>query len=138
MEKIINLTLQHTLSQSQIEAGLYNPNLSDEVSNTLKKLMVVDPEDTEEQLISHAKCLLELIESICEQEDCYNVHLMGQFELIYYVISQSFWDPINNINFYVSTTKRVSKEVTNPDGTVTKVNTFEFVKLRKIKPVEFA
>lgn len=138
MNKIINLTLQHTLTDSQLKAGLYNPSLTDGEVNSLKRLMIVDPELSEEEIISQAKSLLKLINSIAEREECFNIHIMGQFELVHYLVDINNWSPISSLQFFVSTTKRISREVTNPDGSVVKTSSFEFVKLRKIKPVEFA
>ena len=41
--KIANFMLQHDLSDEQISSGLFNPNLTDEEKDKLKKLMLVDP-----------------------------------------------------------------------------------------------
>lgn len=135
MEKIINLTLQHSLTDSQRDAGLYNPVLSEDEMNSLKRLMMVDPESTEDEIVNQSKELLSLINKICGREKVYSVHIMGQFELVHYLINGSNWDPIINIKYFVSTTKRISKEVVQADGSVVKTNVFEFVRLRRIKAV---
>lgn len=41
--KIANFMLQHDLSDEQITAGLYNPDLANEEKDKLKKLMLVNP-----------------------------------------------------------------------------------------------
>lgn len=127
--KIANFMVQHELSAEQVEVGLYNPNMTNEEKDKLKKLLIVDP--NADSIYSQALELFDFIVRILKRENVSDFHIMGQANLMVclYRVNYTF-DP-NNFCMWESTTERVSQEVKNPDGTTTKTNVFKFVKLRK-------
>lgn len=124
--KIANFMLQHNLSDEQISAGLYNPVLTVEEKEKLKKLMIVNPND--DSIYLQAVELFNFIREILRRENCEDFHIMGQANLMVciYMINSAY-----GYGMWESTTERVSQEVKNPDGSITKTNVFKFVKLRK-------
>lgn len=125
--KIANFVLQHELSPEQISAGLYNPELTVEEQDKLKKLMLVDP--NADSIYLQASELFSFIRKILIRENVKDFHIMGQANLMVCLFRiNSFYD-IYNYEMWESTTERVSQEVVNADGSITKTNVF--VKLRK-------
>lgn len=124
--KIANFMIQHELSQEQISAGLYNPDLTSEEKDKLKKLMIVNPND--ESIYIQAVELYNFIREILRRENCEDFHIMGQANLMIclYMINSAY-----GYGMFESTTERISQEIKNPDGSTLKTNVFKFVRLRK-------
>lgn len=134
MNKIINFCIQHVLTDEQLSAGLYNPVLTENELMELKNLMSVSPMASSEDVREQAHKLYDLIYKVCIRENTPNIHIMGHFELIHYLIGWNLKQPyINNmLNVYQSVTDRVSIDVVNPDGSITKTSKFVFKGLRQI------
>lgn len=116
---------QHTLSQEQLNCGLYNPQMTEDEAKSIKSLMMVDPKL--ESLKDKATQLWSIIKSVCDREGVKQFHIMGQGNLMLclYLVKDKDYDMLE------STTERKSIDVVNADGTTTKTNVFEFVQLRK-------
>ena len=129
--KIVNFMIQHELSPEQISAGLYNPNMTNEEKDVLKKLMIVDP--NADKIYPQALELFDFIVRILKRENVNDFHIIGQANLMLclYKVKTNFIPIGGYYEMWESTTERVSQEVKNPDGTTTKTNVFKFVKLRK-------
>jgi len=127
--KIANFMLQHDLSDEQISSGLFNPNLTDEEKDKLKKLMLVDP--NADSIYSQAVELFNFIIEILKRENVKDFHIMGQANLMVCLYRVNYDYNPNDFCMWESTTERVSQEVKNSDGTTTKTNVFKFVRLRK-------
>lgn len=130
--KIVNFMLQHELSPEQISAGLYNPVLTDEEKDKLKKLMIVDP--NADKIYPQALELFDkFILKILKRENAKDFHIMGQANLMLCLYKvRTYFIPIGGrYEMWESTTERVSQEIVNADGTTTKTNVFKFVKLRR-------
>ena len=130
--KIANFMVQHELSPEQISAGLYNPNMTNEEKDILKKLMLVD--SNTDKIYPQALELFDFIVRILKRENVNDFHIMGQANLMLCLYKIKFIETTfidERYGMWESTTERVSQEVKNPDGTTTKTNVFKFVKLRK-------
>ena len=125
--KIANFVLQHELSPEQISAGLYNPELTVEEQDKLKKLMLVEP--NADSVYSQATELFSFIRKILIRENVKDFHIMGQANLMVCLFKINSLYDLYNYEMWESTTERVSQEVVNADGSITKTNVF--VKLRK-------
>lgn len=127
--RVANFMLQHELSPEQISAGLFNPDLTNEEKDKLKKLMLVNPND--DSIYSQACELFSFIREILIRENVKDFHIMGQANLMVCLFRINSLHDLDNFEMWESTTERVSQEVKNPDGSTTKTNVFKFVKLRK-------
>lgn len=127
--KVANFMIQHELSPEQISAGLFNPDLTNEEKDKLKKLMLVNPND--DRIYLQACMLFSLIREILIRENVKDFHIMGQANLMVCLFRINSLHDLDNFEMWESTTERVSQEVKNPDGSTTKTNVFKFVKLRK-------
>ena len=123
--KIANFVLQHELSPEQISAGLYNPELTVEEQDKLKKLMLVDP--NADSVYSQASELFSFIRKILIRENVKDFHIRGQANLMICLFRINSLYDLYNYEMWESTTERVSQEVVNTDGSTTNV----FIKLRK-------
>ncbi len=65
--KIANFMLHHELSPEQISAGLYNPELTVEEKDKLKKLLIVEP--NADSIYSQASELFSFIRKILIREN---------------------------------------------------------------------
>lgn len=127
--KVANFMIQHELSPEQISAGLFNPDLTNEEKDKLKKLMLVNPND--DRIYLQACMLFSFIREILIRENVKDFHIMGQANLMVCLFRINSLHDLDNFEMWESTTERVSQEVKNPDGSTTKTNVFKFVKLRK-------
>ena len=123
--KIANFMIQHELSPEQISAGLYNPELTVEEQDKLKKLMLVNP--NADSVYSQASELFSFIRKILIRENVKDFHIMGQANLMVCLFRINSLYDLYNYEMWESTTERDSQDVVNADGSTTHV----FLKLRK-------
>lgn len=123
MEKILNFSIQHTLTEDQLKAGLVNPELSGEEIRLLNRLLLVDPHA--DSLWEQCSQLVSFIAEVCRREGTDRFHLMGQGNLLVGVYLLK-----GELRMFESTTERISNE-RMVDGAVQKTITFKFVKLRE-------
>lgn len=83
--KIANFVLQHELSPEQISAGLYNPELTVEEQDKLKKLMLVDP--NADSIYLQVSELFSFIRKILIRENVKDFHIMGQANYLEGIVS---------------------------------------------------
>jgi len=113
--KILNLT-QHSSIPSQKQAGIIDPPA--EVKERVKSLLTFNSPPSQEEMVERAKQLALIVKDLG-----YSKVLIGgaPFFMSTLELVLSYY----NIKYCYSFSKRRSKEVTLPDGSVKKVSVFE-------------
>lgn len=123
---ILNLT-QHDATPEQLEAGVIE--LDERGKSKLRKLLTFEELPSYGSVLKRAELIallaVEYISSLdIEDDDKWNTKVMigGAPYLMPALVKELEY---NSFGAVCAFSKRVSKETTNPDGTVTKVNVFK-------------
>ena len=111
--KILNLTM-HNATKEQVEAGVFEPTDKEMV----RKLLNFDKIPTKAEIRARANNLRE----IAEQEA--DVVMIGGALFLMSSLEEEL--KAHNIKPVYAFSRRVSEDVTNPDGSVTKKTIFKF------------
>ena len=131
MNKKLLVILSHMLTEEQVlalqsEHGITDVVLLSDIHPiTAKIVSQVDPNQSSEALRDLANHLIE----IAQLEECTHICMQGEPCLQFHVWVGAI---LNGYNVLQSTTERISKDVVNSDGSVTKISVFQHVKWRLI------